>query len=283
MDSPALTVLMPVRAYSGEFLREAIGSLLDQTSPRWRLLVIRDGHDLDEFAEAQRELLADPRIDLIPNEGRKLTGKLNTGMRHARTDFVAPLFADDLWATNAVEVLAANIAAQREADFFHSARRFVDERGRPISRVYPPTHSVEPYDFFTASPVKHLMCWRVSKALSFGGMDESLNSVGADDYDFPWLMAEHGARFVPVEECLYIFRDHREFFRLTTHLSLKTHMREHGRILRKHGAPPELVRERVEAARDSYMRQCIYRSPLDRALKRLTRYDPRRGWRESYR
>jgi glycosyltransferase involved in cell wall biosynthesis len=283
MDAPALTVLMPVRAYSDVFLRDAIGSLLAQTSPAWRLLVIRDAPELGEFAERQRELLADPRIELIPNEGRKLTGKLNTGMRHAHSEFVATLLADDLWAPDAVEVLAAKIAAHPDTDFLHSARRFVDERGNAISSVYPAQQSVLPEDFFTSSPVKHLMCWRVSKALSFGGMDESLNSVGADDYDFPWLMAEHGARFVPVDECLYVFRDHREFFRLTTHLSLKTHMREHGRILRKHGAPPELVRERVRAARDSYMRQCLYRSPLDRALKRLSGHDARRGWRESYR
>ncbi len=283
MNNPALTVLMPVRAYSDDFLREAIGSLLAQTSPDWRLLVIRDRRDVRAFGERQRELLADPRVELIPNEGRKLAGKLNTGMRHAPTEFVSVLFADDLWEREAVEVLSAQIAAHPDADLFHSARRFVDERGNSISGVYPAKQSVRPEDFFTSSPVKHLMCWRVAKALEFGGMDESLNSVGADDYDFPWLMAEHGARFVPVDDCLYVIRDHREFFRLTTHLSLKTHMREHARILRKHGVPPEVVRERVAAARDSYMRQCIYRSPLDRALKRLTRHDPRRGWRESYR
>jgi glycosyltransferase involved in cell wall biosynthesis len=283
MDAPALTVLMPVRAYSDEFLGEAIGALLAQTDPRWRLLVIRDDRDVDEFAQKHRELLADPRIELIQNEGRKLAGTLNSGMRRAQTGFVAVLLADDLWSPDAVEVLARNIAAHPGADFFHSARRFVDERGNPISSVYPAKRSVEIEDFFTASPVKHLMCWRVSKALEFGGMDETLNSVGADDYDFPWLMAEHGARFVPVDECLYVVRDHREFFRLTTHLSLRTHMREHARILRKHGASPELARERVEAARDSYMRQCLYRSPLDRAIKRVTRHDPRSGWRESYR
>ena len=32
------------------------------------------------------------------NEGRKLAGAMNTGMRHAETPFVAILLSDDMWA-----------------------------------------------------------------------------------------------------------------------------------------------------------------------------------------
>lgn len=41
------------------------------------------------------------------------------------------------------------------------------------------------------------------KALACGGLDESLNSVWPDDYDLPWTMAEHGAMFKAISECLY--------------------------------------------------------------------------------
>src|SRR5205085_12066118 len=135
----------------------------------------------------------DARIELIDNTGRQLAGALNTGMRSARTEFAAILFGDDLWEPDAVEVLTRNIRAHPDVDFFHSSQRFVDDDGSPAGEVIDSRPGVTLDSFGTAAPVRHLMCWRVSKALAFGGMDESLNSVGPDDFDFPWTMAEHGA------------------------------------------------------------------------------------------
>ena len=54
--------------------------------------------------------------------------------------------------------------------------------------------------------------------LASGGVDESLNNFGSDDYDFPWTMLEHGAVSTRFPRPLYIFRDHREGYRLTTHV-----------------------------------------------------------------
>jgi hypothetical protein len=43
-------------------------------------------------------------------------------------------------------------------------------------------------------------------------MDGTLNSVGPDDFDFPWSMAEHGAVVRAIPDCLYLDRDHRSSF-----------------------------------------------------------------------
>ena len=281
MSAPtaALTALMPVKHFQERFLLEAVDSMLVQTDPAWRLLVIGEPSQLPTLRRVLAEPLHDPRIELIPNRGRKLAGKFNTGMQEAGTPFVAILLGDDLWAPDAVAVLAREIAAAPEVDFFHSARRFVDDDGNPVSSVYPPVRDVSPAIFLEASPVKHLLCWRRELGLEIGGMDESLNSVGPDDFDFPWSMADHGARFRGVEECLYVFRDHRSGFRLTTHLPLSHHKREIARIMRKHGAPPEAIAQRLARAESSYLRQCLYRSRWDRLLR--TRRTPA-AWREPY-
>ena len=279
----AVTALIPVKEYVPEYLREAIASLLAQTSPRWQALVI---HPRGARAELEAQLggaAADPRIELAEEEGRKLAGALNTGMRRAETEFTAILFGDDLWAPEAVAVLERNIAAHPEVDFFHSARRIVDDQGRPISDVAPAEPDVCLETFLDRAPVKHLLCWRRELALSIGGIDESLNSVGPDDHDFPWSMAEAGACFGAIQDCLYVYRDHRAGYRLTTHLPLRTHVRETRRILRKHGVPRAEIRRRVADARKGYLRQCLYSSPLDAWLKRARGDDPARGWRESYR
>ena len=273
---------MPVRAHRPEYLAAAIGSLLSQSSPEWELLMVAEPGDLSHLEEELDRTLRDRRIRLIANEGRKLAGALNTAMRRATGSFVAILFADDLWAPDAVAVLKRNIHAHPAAEFFHSARRIVDDTGRSISGVYPPWPEVSVEHFWRGSPVKHLLCWRRELGLAVGGMDETLNSVGPDDFDFPWTMAEHGARFVAVPECLYIYRDHRGCFRLTTHLPRTTHERELRRILTKHGVPEKLVSERVSAARATYLRQCLYTTAFEARLRRLFGIERRDGWRERY-
>jgi glycosyltransferase involved in cell wall biosynthesis len=278
-----ITALVPVKHYHPVYLEQCLRSLAAQTCAAWRCLVVVEGEERAHLAPVLQEALADPRTQLRTNEGRKLAGAINTGMRHAETEFVALLLGDDLWAPTAVEVLNAYISAQPEIDFFHTSRLIVDEDGRPISSVHAsrPTFTLE--DFVRGSPVKHLLCWRRSRGLSVGGIDETLNSVGPDDYDFPWVMAEHGARFRAVPECLYYYRDHRASFRLTTHLPLSVHQRECRRIMRKHGVPRQARRAFLAHARRSYLRQCLYRNAIDRWIKERLGYDSRRGWRESYR
>jgi len=43
-----------------------------------------------------------------------------------------------------------------------------------------------------------------------GGIDESMLKA-QDDYDFPWTMAENGATFKAVIECLDYYRNHFKF------------------------------------------------------------------------
>jgi hypothetical protein len=227
--------------------------------------------------------LEDSRITLIEQRGRNLAGALNTGMRAAATEFTAILFADDLWAPNAVEVLTRNITDRPKIDFFHSSRRIIDDEGAPLSDVYEAPAEVTLDMFVEGGPVKHLLCWRVAPALAIGGIDESLDSVGPDDYDFPWAMMEAGARFAAISECLYIYRDHRSCYRLTTHLPLRTHLRGIERLLRKHGVAEQTIARRLAEARGTYLRQCLYASWPEAWLGWLRRRDPARGWREEYR
>lgn len=253
-----VTVLMPVKDYHPAYLRKSIASLTGQSSPDWRLLVLVEP-DRDAALDALLEPhLGDPRIDLVVNEGRKLAGAFNTGMRRAGTDFVAILLSDDMWTRDAVAILLESIRAHPEVDFFHSARAIIGEHDEPLGGVHPAVEKVRPRDFRRHSPIKHLLCWRRELGLAIGGMDETLNSVGPDDFDFPWSMAEAGAAFHPIADCLYLYRDHLACFRLTTHLPRSVHASEIRRIMRKHGAGLFATERRVAHARRTYLRQCLY-------------------------
>lgn len=275
-----VTAVMPIKTFQQHYLARAIGSLTGQTSPRWRLVVVDDrATDL----EPAMAVHADRRITLVANEGIGFARAINTGIRRATTPFVALLFGDDEWAPEAVEVLTDHIERFPDVDFFHSSRRFIDDESRPLSAVYRARERTLPEDFVSGSAAKHLLCFRRETALAIGGVDETLLPVGPDDWDFPWCMAEQGARFLAIGDCLYYLRDHRDHFRLTTHLPRSTHVRAIRTVLRKHGVGRWRQRRELAEAKRTFLRQCVYRSPADRWIKQRLGYDPHRGWRERYR
>jgi glycosyltransferase involved in cell wall biosynthesis len=278
----SITILVPLKNYHPRYLEEALQSVFLQTSAEWRLCVIVEREDLARL-QAVVGRLQDHRVSVIVNQGRMLAGAFNTGMRSASTQFVATLLADDRWAPNAVKVLQRCISTYPDADFFHSGLQIIDENGRAISPERQPPQELSINDFIEGSAAKHLLCWRRSMAMAFGGMDESLNGIGPDDYDFPWTMFERGARFQAVNECLYQYRDHRDSYRLTTHLPRSVHVKELRRILEKHQVGKRQTNEHLRRAKRLFLRQCLFRNRFDRWLKeQVIGINPAKGWRERY-
>jgi len=279
--TPLIGVIVPVKDPHPAFLNEALESILVQTVPRWRLAIVAEPDELSRIEAQLRHLTADPRVRLLANEGRGHAGAVNTAMRAADTEFVALLLGDDLWHPDAIAVLEDHITRYSNADFFHSARRIVNDRGEPISGVHPPRPAVTLADFRAGTPVKHLLCWRRRLGLRVGGLDERIQ-IGPDDFDFPWTMSERGAVFCPINECLYIYRDHRAARRLTIDVPLSIQIREMRLVMRKHGMSRREVNHRLEEARRTHLRQARYRSPLHRQLCRWLGSEPP-AWRDSYR
>ncbi len=246
-----ITILMPCRAQDRGFLDDAIGSVLAQTSPDWRLVVIVDA----DGPPALREWIAahaDPRIATVTAEGG-LARAFNAGMRHAATTWVAVLLSDDRWDARAVAVLQEAIAAHPGVDFFHSSRREIDAAGTPRGPIARSRSRVDAEAFATlGSPVKHLLCWRRERGLAIGGMDEAL-TIGPDDYDFPWRMLEAGYRFHAVPECLYEYRVHHAAPRITTDHALGGQLRSLGAMFRKHGVSEARTAAFLQHATDTYL------------------------------
>jgi glycosyltransferase involved in cell wall biosynthesis len=278
---PLVTVIVPVKDPHLGFLAEALDSVRAQSVPWWRLLIVAEAPDLAPLSRDISRWLEDPRTRLIANQGSSHAGAINTAMRAAESQFVALLLGDDLWHADAVAVLEDHITRYPKADFFHSARRIVDDSGRAISSIHPARSSVNVTAFHQGSPVKHLLCWRRSLGLRVGGLDERLH-IGPDDFDFPWTMAEHGAVFCPIGECLYIYRDHRSARRLTTHVPLTVQVRELRLMMRKHGMSRQEINTRIRDLRMQHLRQCLYRGRLQKLLSESLRMRPA-AWRESYR
>lgn len=285
---PVVTVLMPCKNAIASFSRDALNSVFSQISSHWNLIVIVDNYQSSKESTETLFILRDlrkskdNRISVIKNESNLITGALNTGMKHSKTPYVCSLFCDDMLDNNAVEELNRFINKYPEIDFFHSSRIYIDENGSPISSIHKARKSFSLSDFKNTGPVKHLLCWKVDSALAIGGMDESLGLHGGDDYDFPWCMAEAGFKFKAIPECLYYYRDHRDHYRLTTHVPLETQINELKKIWEKHCLTEKEIDEQIRRRTSGYLKQALYLDEVDKKKKEKENYDIKKVWRQTY-
>lgn len=251
MTQPTIGVLLPCRVQREDFLRDALASVLAQTTPDWRLLVILHD-DSPASHRACVEELGDPRIELLSVHGGFAVA-LNAGLCRAESPFCCILLSDDRLHPRALEVLQREIRRRPRVDFFYTGRRYIDVDGRPLGPPMPP----RPYDpaHFAkrGSPVKHLMCFRRERALAIGGMNETLSLHGCDDYDFPWRMAEHGARFGAIDDCLYEYRPHGVGPRLTTDVPVRRQVEVLRQMFGQHGESERTTDAFVQKALTSYL------------------------------
>ena len=111
MSDPLLTVIMPLKNYHDGFLRKALESVQRQTCPFWRLLIVVEQADLETFKTLLRDETKDTRIQIIVNQGYRLAGAINSGMKRATTDFVALLLADDMYSIFSTPTTCCSIGA----------------------------------------------------------------------------------------------------------------------------------------------------------------------------
>jgi glycosyltransferase involved in cell wall biosynthesis len=89
---PLVSVVMPVRN-GGDYLSVAVKSILDQTHEQLELIVV-DDHSTDDAIPMLDH--PDPRLRLIPSQGRGVVAAFNTGFAHSKGEFIARMDGDDI-------------------------------------------------------------------------------------------------------------------------------------------------------------------------------------------
>ena len=122
-------IVMPL--YNKEkFVEEAVCSVLSQAYENWRLFVVDDG-STDRSAELVRNH-PDPRITLIQQSNEGVGPARNAAIRAGRSEWIAFLDADDVWATDHLAELDALRTEFADAALIGCAfRRFRDTLARP--------------------------------------------------------------------------------------------------------------------------------------------------------
>ena len=128
----SLSFVLP--AWKSRYLKEAIGSILSQTSPDWELVVVDDCSP-----EPLQEIVAsfkDPRIRYVRNGqnigGKDLVRQWNHCLSFATGDYVVLAADDDLYRPTFCEEVIRLAEKYPQVDLIHSSVEQIDEEGRHL-------------------------------------------------------------------------------------------------------------------------------------------------------
>jgi glycosyltransferase involved in cell wall biosynthesis len=174
-------------------LRDAIASIRLQTVEDIRIVVVNDG-STDETPSIAAELAGrDARIALVNTPNRGIVEARNEALRHATSEFIACLDADDLASPNRLERELEYLEAHPACVAVGSHVEHVDENGGALPRMTQPVDparadpkrapALEPYI------IQSTLMARRAEVEAVGGYRHVPNS---EDSDLFWRLSERG-------------------------------------------------------------------------------------------
>ncbi len=124
-----VSVIIPVYNVQS-YIAATIQSVINQTYPDWELLLVDDG-STDESIEICRQF-QDSRIKIIRQANRGVSGARNTGIRHAKGDYLAFLDGDDLWHQDKLAKHIEHLNQSSRLGLSFSRSAFIDQKGNAL-------------------------------------------------------------------------------------------------------------------------------------------------------
>lgn len=147
MPMKLISVIVPV--YNVEqYIEQTIRSVLAQTYPHFELIIVDDGSP-DRSIEICQQF-TDERIKIIRQKNRGLAGARNTGIRHAKGEYLAFLDSDDLWLPEKLAKHVQHLDSSPEVGLSFSRSAFIDANGNSMGIYQMPK--------LTNIPASHLLC-----------------------------------------------------------------------------------------------------------------------------
>jgi GT2 family glycosyltransferase len=201
---PLFSVLIPVHDPPLRMLRDAVESVGAQTFEDWELCLVDDGSRDPEVIAALRAYTVDPRIRLRRHEtAGGISAATNAALELARGRYVALVDHDDTLAPDALEQIAAVIAADPTLDMVYSDEDIVS--GGVVLEPHPKP-GWSPEHMAALMYTCHLGVYRRTLATELGGFDTRFD--GCQDFDFVLRLMERTDRIAHVPRILYHWRAH---------------------------------------------------------------------------
>ncbi len=204
VNSPLVSIVVPVYNTPARYLNELVDSILAQTYSQWELCLANGNSTKSETISTLEELSAkDERIKVInltSNGG--VSENTNTAIQAAQGKYIVFADHDDLLTPNALfEVVKA--FEEKNADFVYSDEDKIDEHSRSCFAPHlKPDFSL---DYLRCTNyICHISAVKKSLALKIGGLNPLYD--GSQDHDFNLRVAETNSKIVHIPKILYHWR-----------------------------------------------------------------------------
>lgn len=182
----------------GQYLAQAIESVLDQTLKPKEIIVIDDG-STDNSADVARSY-KNQGVRLIQQVNKGLSSARNTGIMNATGEYIFPLDADDMMAENCLERVA-DVIAQTGADIV--APSFKEFGISNALVILSPNPTLQ--DFQKGNMIGYFSAIRRSALLEVGGYSPRM-TYGYEDYHLWINLLSRGKKLVTIPEVLLLYR-----------------------------------------------------------------------------
>ena len=195
---PRVSVIIPCYNH-GEYLDEAVDSILAQTFHDFEIIIVNDG-STDAQTIAILENYQRPQTRVIHTSNQGLAMARNNGIREARGEFILPIDADDRVAPDYLEKGVAIMDASPEAGIVYClADCFGAQQGRWDIPEYSPRGMLLTNLIFCCS------LFRKSAWKQTAGYNPNMNR-GWEDWDFWLSLIELGCTVQRIPEVLFFYR-----------------------------------------------------------------------------
>ena len=229
-------VTIPIYNTPLPYLKAALESVIAQTFPDWRAVVVNNGSTEKNTVALESYLQGLPRDKILyiktPNRG--LPAARNTGIKATDSPYIALLDADDAWYPEKLALQLPILDQNPEIALVYADSEVIDTDGRVIRKSPPREFLASPDRHETLKRMLHgnfiwvlTAVFRRSCVEAVGYFDESFDSL--EDKALWVVMLAKGYRFHHLSKTVGMYRVH------SSNMSRNTEklLRGRGRLIRK--------------------------------------------------
>jgi glycosyltransferase involved in cell wall biosynthesis len=201
---PTVSVIIP--AYNqGEYLQEAIQSVLVQTLNDFELVVVDDGSTDETCFIVKR--FSDDRLHYIYQENQGLSAARNTGIKATKGRYLTFLDSDDMFQPEKLRLLVEELETNKNIGLVAGQAVPIDQDGNSIGRIFNKPVPVDVRHLLLTNPL-HVgsVLLRRSWQEKVGFFDEALRSY--EDWDMWLRLVRSGCRMGWVDRPVSFYRFH---------------------------------------------------------------------------
>jgi glycosyltransferase involved in cell wall biosynthesis len=208
-DYPTVSVIIPTYNRAG-LLREAIQSVLNQTYQDFEIIVVDDG-STDNTEEVMRKVDDDRIIYLKHKQNKGGAAARNTGIKHAKGEYIAFLDSDDLWCLHKLEKQVEILERHEDISFVYSNIMYIDSNGKFKAKGFS-LKRFRSGHLYRETLLREVMCgypqtWLIRKTCFEDIGDFDIEFKTSHDRDMSVRLAKH-YKMHGIQEPLTLVRKH---------------------------------------------------------------------------